>query len=373
MLRNWLKNIIYAGWVNEDSADIRKQILISSLFSLISFVFLIFYGCENIIEGNLQLATVVLVAAAASGINYVILYKTGKSGVTSLIILMVMTALCFYLVSTGGSSNTGPLWLFVLPCLVFYILGLYKGTVYLLVLLLIIFYIFLVPGNSLLLTEYSPTFTSRFIGSFLSLSILAFIYEYSREDGRRELMNLSYKLDYLSRKDYLTGLSNRRDMFERLRTELSRLERSGRIFSVLIADIDNFKSINDNYGHECGDHCLKIIAGALSTNTQKRDIVARWGGEEFLVFLPETTGEQAKVIGERLRAAIEQLVINFAENTIHITTSIGVAEYVPGQTLNALINNADRQLYLAKNRGRNRVEKAGPEQQMHPRIAKASS
>lgn len=362
MLKDWLKNIIYAGWVNEDSADVRKQILISSLFSLISFVFLIVYGFENIIEKNLQLATVVLIAAAISGINYVFLYRTGKSGITSLVILLLMSALCLYLISTGGSHNTGPLWIFVLPCLIFYILGLYKGCAYLLAFLLIVLYIFLAPGNSLLLTEYSPAFTARFIGSLLSLSILAFIYEYSREDGRRELLNLSSKLDYLSRKDYLTGLSNRRDMFERLRNELSRLERSGRVFSVLIADIDNFKSINDSYGHECGDHCLKEIANTFSTNTQKRDTVARWGGEEFLIFLPETTGDQAKVTAERLRLAIERLLITFEENTIHTTTSIGVAEYVPGQTLNTLINNADRQLYLAKSRGRNRVEKADSQQ-----------
>lgn len=362
MLRKWLKNIIYAGWVNEDSADIRKQILISSLFSLISFIFLIIYGCENIIEKNIQLATVVLIAAAISGANYIFLYRTGKSGVTSLVILLMMTALCLYLISTGGSHNTGPLWIFVLPFLIFYILGLYKGVAYLLVLLLTVLYIFLIPDNSLLFTEYSAPFTARFIGSLLSLSILAFIYEYSREDGRRELLNLSYKLDYLSRKDYLTGLSNRRDMFERLRNELSRLERSGRVFSVLIADIDKFKNINDNYGHECGDHCLKEIANTLTTNTQKRDTVARWGGEEFLIFLPETSGNQAKVIAERLRLAIEKLVITFEDHTIHVTTSIGVAEYVPGQTLNTLINNADRQLYIAKNRGRNRVEMAKPEQ-----------
>jgi len=269
-----------------------------------------------------------------------------------------MTLLCLYLLCSGGSQNTGPLWLFVLPPLIFYILGLFRGFLYTGALFIVVIYITLYPDNVLLHTEYSTTLIQRFLGAFFSVCVLSVITEYSREDGRRELLNLSRRLDYLSRKDELTGLSNRRDMFESLRNELGRLERSGKNFSVLIADIDNFKLINDTHGHECGDHCLKEIAKVLTENTQKRDSVARWGGEEFLIFLPETSGQHAKTTAERLRVAIENLVITCEEDTISVTTSIGVAEYQPGQTLNALINQADKQLYLAKNKGRNRVEMA---------------
>lgn len=361
MFRAWIKNIIYAGYIDEDSAEVRKQIIISSLFSLTSFVLLIGYGIESITSNEMQLATVVLSAAIVSGGNYLFLCKTGNYNVSSLIILLLMTLLCLYLLCSGGSKNTGPLWLFVLPFLVFYILGLFRGFLFNSVLFVLVFYIFLYPNNSLLFTEYSVVFIQRFLGAFFSVFVLSIIYEYSREDGRRELLNLSRRLDYLSRKDELTGLSNRRDMFENLRNELGRLERSGKNFSVLIADIDNFKLINDTYGHECGDYCLKEIARVLSENTQKRDSVARWGGEEFLVFLPETSGTQAKITAERLRTAIENLTVNYKDSTVSTTASIGVAEYQPGQTLNALINLADKQLYLAKNKGRNRVEIAVPQ------------
>ena len=358
MFRAWLKNIIYAGYVDEGSAEVRKQIIISSLFSLTSFVLLIGYGVESISSGEMQLATVVLSAAIISGGNYLFLCKTGNYNISSLVILLMMTLLCLYLLCSGGSHNTGPLWMFVLPSLIFYILGLFRGFLFTSALFVLVFYIILFPDNSLLQTEYTTTFIQRFLGAFFSVCVLSIIYEYSREDGRRELLNLSRRLDYLSRKDELTGLSNRRDMFDSLRTELGRLERSGKNFSVLIADIDNFKLINDTYGHECGDHCLKEIARVFSENTQKRDSVARWGGEEFLIFLPETSGQHATTTAERLRAAIENLTITCEENSVSVTTSIGVAEYQPDQTLNALINQADKQLYLAKNKGRNRVEMA---------------
>jgi diguanylate cyclase (GGDEF)-like protein len=358
MFKKWLKNIIYAGYVDEGSADVRKQIIISSLFSLVSFVLLIGYGIENISSGEMQLATVVLFAAIISGGNYLFLCKTGNYSVASLVILLMMTLLCLYLLCSGGSHSTGPLWTFVLPSLIFYILGLFRGFLFTSIVFVLVVYILLFPENGLLYTDYSTPFIQRFLGAFFSVCVLSIIYEYSREDGRRELLNLSRRLDYLSRKDELTGLSNRRDMFENLRNELGRLERSGKNFSVLIADIDNFKLVNDTHGHECGDHCLKEIAKVLTENTQKRDSVARWGGEEFLIFLPETSGQHAKTTAERLRVAIQNQVITCEENSLSVTASIGVAEYQPGQTLNALINQADKQLYLAKNKGRNRVEMA---------------
>ncbi len=357
MFRDWFKNVIYAGLVNEESADVRKQILISSLFSLISFVLLIIYGIDSLVRENLELAAVVLLTAVVSGVNYLFLCRTGKYRVSSFIVVILMSLLCLYLLCTGGSDNTGPLWLFVLPGLAFYVFGLFKGTIFVAVLMILVCYILFIPGNSLLQTQYTLAFVQRFSGAMFSVCLIAYIYEYSREDGRKELLNLSRKLDQLSRRDELTGLSNRRDMFDRLRYELHRFERSGKAFSVLIADIDHFKSINDTYGHECGDEFLKEIAKVMRVNIQKRDAVARWGGEEFLIFLPETSGADAEKTAERLRRAVADLAMSYNDSTISTTTSIGLAEYTPGQSLNELINTADKFLYLAKREGRNRVKR----------------
>ncbi|MBM9603762.1 GGDEF domain-containing protein [Desulfopila inferna] len=356
MIGDWFKYIIYAGSVKESSADVRKQVIITSVFSIISFALLVAFGIIGLKEGNIQLAVVVFSAAGFSAANYVFLHMTGRYRLSSTIVVTMMTFLGLYLLSTGGSSNTGPLWMFVMPGMIFYILGLIPGCIYLAALLGMVVFMLMVPDNILLKTEYSPAFTLRFIAAMFSTSFVALAYEYAREDGRKELLNLSRKLDRLSRKDELTGLSNRRDMFEQLRSELRRLERSGKVFSVLIADIDHFKGINDTYGHECGDNFLRKISDVFVENTQKRDVVARWGGEEFLIFLPETTGEQAKKIAERLRAATEKISIICQENQVSITVSIGVAEYIQGQKLNELINTADKFLYQAKRHGRNKVE-----------------
>lgn len=356
MVQKWVKSILYAGHVEEKSAEVRKQILISSLFSLISLILLIIFGLENLCTGRDQLAVIVLCGAVISGINYLFLRRTARYKISSVIIVVMMTILGLYLLCTGGNDNTGPLWLFVLPGLIFYILGLRRGGIWVALLVLLITYILLYPDNLLLQNVYSASFISRFLGAFVSTCIVSFVYEYTREDGRREQMALSRRLDYLSRKDELTGLSNRRDMFEKLRAEVRRFERTDKPFSVLLGDVDRFKEINDSGGHECGDFVLRQIARVLRENTQKRDLVARWGGEEFLIFLPETLLEQALAIGERLRGAVEKTRFSYSERDMVVTISIGAAQFDQEQNINALINAADRQLYRAKSNGRNRVE-----------------
>ncbi len=357
MTKKWLKNILFAGHVNESSADVRKQILITSLFSLVSIILLVIFAMDGLRTGNNLLTIIVLASAFVAGVNYLFLFLTGNYRVSSLVTVILMMLLCLYLLCSGGNDNTGPLWFFVLPSLVFYVLGLRQGLRTLSILFGITVCILYVPDNPLLQTAYPAPFIHRFVGALFSVCVIAFAYEYTREDGRRELLNLSQKLDQLSRIDELTGLSNRRDIVEQMQNEMSRFERSGHHFSVLIADIDHFKGVNDSYGHECGDNVLQQVAQVFSQNTQKRDTVARWGGEEFLVFLPETTGQQAEKTAERLRRAIEDMVTVCGSKSVSITVSIGVAEYQPRQTLNELINFADKCLYQGKKRGRNRVER----------------
>ena len=355
MNKKCLINALYAGHVDESSSDVRKQILISSLFSLVSIILLSIFGLDALRIGKYLLSSIVLSFAVINGVNYFFLYRSGNYHRSSRVILVLMIILCFYLLCSGGNKNTGALWFFILPTLIFYILGLRKGLITLSASFVMVVCILYIPENPLLQTEYLPVFISRFTGALFSVSVIAFAYEYTREDGQKELLNLSHKLDQLSRKDELTGLSNRRDIVERLRNEVNRFERSGHRFSVLIADIDYFKMVNDTHGHDCGDYALCQVASTLSKNTQKRDTVARWGGEEFLVFLPETNISQAESSAKRLQKAIEDLPITYNNKSVALTISIGIAEYQPGETLNDLIIVADKLLYLAKNEGRNQV------------------
>jgi diguanylate cyclase (GGDEF)-like protein len=164
-----------------------------------------------------------------------------------------------------------------------------------------------------------------------------------------------------ARIDGLTQLANRRRFDEYLLNEWNRHLRLQQPLSLLICDVDHFKLYNDSYGHQAGDECLKSVAKTISRGFRTGDLVARYGGEEFAIVLPNTDRAGAVRVGERLRSAVEAAAISHATSPVcgQVTMSIGVACTTPqpkGVTdACALIEEADRSLYLAKHRGRNQV------------------
>jgi diguanylate cyclase (GGDEF)-like protein len=163
----------------------------------------------------------------------------------------------------------------------------------------------------------------------------------------------------LSRRDPLTQLLNRRAMYEELENEVERWRRNHTPFSVVLADIDHFKGYNDRYGHDCGDMVLLRVAEILRTTLRKQDRVARWGGEEFLVMLPETDSAGAVNLAEKLRLRFEGMEFACYSERFCVTVSFGVAQYVPDVHIDATVKVADAALYRAKSAGRNRVEVGG--------------
>lgn len=169
-----------------------------------------------------------------------------------------------------------------------------------------------------------------------------------------ELQDIKTRFEQASRSDYLTGLSNRLDMYKRLEAERSRTARHGKPFAVIMADIDRFKEINDTFGHDLGDQVLVTIARAFAGCLRGEDSCARWGGEEFLILLPETCGDDALAVAERLRGLAENLALESGTSRIRVTISLGVAVYAAGENIDSCIKRADDALYRAKNAGRNR-------------------
>jgi len=163
-------------------------------------------------------------------------------------------------------------------------------------------------------------------------------------------VKLQRKLSYLSRKDGLTGLNNRRSFFE-LTERHHRANHSG---VLLLIDADNFKDINDTYGHQAGDECLKAISRALSGNTRKDDVVGRIGGEEFAIFLNGATEDQARMICERLTQPISCRAVLDAQS-LSVTLSVGAVSMIRDASLDLLIAYADKALYQAKTQGRARM------------------
>jgi diguanylate cyclase (GGDEF)-like protein len=160
----------------------------------------------------------------------------------------------------------------------------------------------------------------------------------------------------LSLIDSLTGLFNSRHLHERLQAELERAARYGRAFSLMVLDCDDFKRINDSYGHLEGDRVLQSLAGVIGHCLRRTDSAYRYGGEEFVVMLPEASGEAAYSLAERLRAGFAAQSTQTADGrTMNCTVSIGVAEYLAGDTERTLMQRADECCYQAKRNGKNRV------------------
>lgn len=158
-----------------------------------------------------------------------------------------------------------------------------------------------------------------------------------------------------STRDYLTGVFNRRYFYEFLNHEVLRAIRKKHTFSLVLFDIDFFKKVNDEFGHSYGDIVLKTLTQVVQGYIRKSDVLARIGGEEFIILLPDTNLEKAYLLSEKIRQAVADYV--FPEER-HITISLGVAEYKEGELPETTISRTDRGLYKAKNNGRNRSEKA---------------
>ena len=177
--------------------------------------------------------------------------------------------------------------------------------------------------------------------------------EERRKKAQDELEEANKRLSKLSRTDPLTGLSNRRDIYEKIEYEISRFERNNETFAIVIGDIDDFKKVNDSLGHDAGDFVLFSLAHQIRSMLRKQDIVGRWGGEEFILMLPHTKLEGAKIITEKIREAIHNKVIHYKDNEISITVTFGIVIYDEMQPINDCIKKADVALYDGKSKGKN--------------------
>jgi diguanylate cyclase (GGDEF)-like protein/PAS domain S-box-containing protein len=171
-------------------------------------------------------------------------------------------------------------------------------------------------------------------------------------DDISEIKHLEEELRNISMTDFLTNTYNRRYFLDQLKNEIERTKRQGIVFSLIMFDLDHFKSVNDRFGHQVGDMVLKSVADIVMKNIRKIDCMARWGGEEFIILIPGTDLDQAKVLADRLCQIVSETTMPEAGR---ITASFGVTQFRENDTVDKLIQKADDFLYLAKARGRNQV------------------
>ncbi|KFI06517.1 bifunctional diguanylate cyclase/phosphodiesterase [Massilia sp. BSC265] len=194
------------------------------------------------------------------------------------------------------------------------------------------------------------------IGLYVVVLVFVLLFELTKTEGFVKLQHALSTINELAIRDELTGSHNRRFMLGLIDREKERADRNGRPFCLCLFDIDFFKRINDTYGHAAGDLVLRRFAAAVQGQIRGTDAFGRYGGEEFLLMLPETSAPDALVLAERVRRVIAGLRCADKGSDITLTVSVGVAEYRIGEAMAQAIARADEALYVAKSLGRNRVQ-----------------
>ena len=340
--------------IADESEEERVSRLLTGL-SAMAILFLLGIGAKAWFATHTTHAGALAFFASLVALNMLVFARTGHRQRQKGGMIFIVGLLFGYLIVTGGESNTGPLWFYVFPPLLFYLTDLKTGTAVLLFCCLLAVVVFQFPQLPLVTAEYTTDFKIRFFATLTFESIFCYVLEASRLKARNELMDLARAHAYAAQTDELTGLSNRREMQHRLNAEYSRYQRSGHHFSIVLIDLDLFKHVNDDHGHDAGDEVLRKFSELMQAVIRQTDVAARWGGEEFLILLPDTSLLQALTLAERLRFEVANTEFTFAGKRLPITISAGICSIAKAGSVNELLKQADIHLYNAKEDGRNRI------------------
>ncbi len=353
--REFVKPKTHSQYLEASIRDERRVINVLRLLSACAIVMLILIGSKAYAVGHTAHGITLYMFSVLMMFNHLHLLRKQNNNAFKQSFFFLVAILFLYLTATGGESNTGPLWFYVFPSLAFYIFGLRIGLAGVVLCMLAVLIMFRFPNLPFVTTSYTTDFQIRFLATLSFVSLFAFVLDSSRRTAQDELMEMVALYDRAARTDELTELSNRRDMKSHLENEFSRYQRHGHHFSVILMDIDHFKQINDNYGHDAGDIVLKDFSRLLKSLCRRVDVLSRWGGEEFLMLLPDTSLLQALSMAERLRDEVELHRFTYRGAAIPVTMSAGVCSISQFKDIAGLLKQTDVNLYEAKVNGRNRI------------------
>ncbi|MFD2166201.1 GGDEF domain-containing protein [Thalassotalea euphylliae] len=342
----------FANYDSSENIDVKRKKLVLSFFTYIGTVFLLIFGFKTPAEATL-LKTTLFSAAALFLINLFVLRFHKRLELTTTLTGLSIIPLVLAIVYTGGHQNTGLYWTYPFPITLFIFFGYWRG----LVLNLILFagITFLVFSPELTIAVYRIEEISRYFASYIVNVILCLIAEYFRFKSHSELTNVNIEKQKQANTDALTGLPNRRFVDSVFIEDV--ISNPSRHFplSIAILDIDHFKRVNDNYGHDIGDLVLKHVATTIRRVLRESDLVARIGGEEFLLIFRDVDITKGMMVAEKVRAGIEAAPFEKGNTHIRITVSMGCAQVDDTVNFDNVIKTADEHLYQAKEHGRNRV------------------
>ncbi len=324
-------------------------------FSSIGTFFLLIFASLAIFRQDWLLSgTLFLFVAICIGLAYYT-HTTQKIKIPRLLTIAFAALFYFYLLLDGGYQNTGYMWCFAISPVPYFLLDHIKGVAISLFIISITVLIFVIPDFPFFIADYSDAIKIRFVGAYLSVSILFFMQEYSRFKANLLVNELTSKLEYISRTDELTQLPNRRSLQKSMERYLMKLNRYSQQFGVVLIDIDHFKQVNDQYGHDVGDQVLVELSRVCSQSLRGSDIFGRWGGEEFLLILSHISPSQLFPIAEKIREIAENMVIEASETELSITISLGALLVTEPESSNKILKRVDLALYQAKSQGRNQT------------------
>lgn len=335
-----------------EDPQFRRVIMINCTLPTSILILFIFSGVAYVIE----LYPIMVSNLIGSGMALFTLYDFHQRQSIFFSAMLIVFIEIFILLSLFwfvGFSHYVLVWIIIIPVTSYFLLGRKGGRIVTISFTLTVF-ILLVLNYPVWESQGFTVVGLLNLGfAYLGLILMISYYELTMQETMKNLESKNHELATLSITDSLTGAYNRIKLDEMLFSEIINYRKTGKVFSIMICDIDYFKQINDNFGHLFGDTILKEITQLMHQTIRETDICGRWGGEEFMIICLNTPLNGAVFLAEKLRIAIEA----FSRNTPHqVTMSFGVAEFSSTDTIETLIKRADDALYLAKEQGRNRVE-----------------
>ncbi|WP_411359983.1 GGDEF domain-containing protein [Pseudidiomarina salilacus] len=331
----------------------RRVQFLKALLWVFLFVALVLGAINQLIEGNQLLAVVhyLCFAIAVGFLVWLYWHPPAAQLIAWLTTLVIAAVLIAYTVMAAG-QHYALYWLAIFPPIAYFLLGRTWGfSLSVMVIGGILIYIGQVYDG-----WNAAPFTMRSFGNIIiataALIVILRHIEKTRAEAFQYLEQHSERLEYIAVTDPLTGLNNRGKLDQALSRALRRAKNEKLGCCVILIDIDHFKRVNDDFGHQTGDRVLIELAQLFRSNLRATDIVGRWGGEEFLIVLPASDRQQGKVLAEKIRITVEAFVF---VNEIRITVSSGVACYQVDDSEQTLMRRADQALYAAKAQGRNRT------------------
>lgn len=361
-LHNLYQHWLTLGVAPDDSDDLRlKKTVLTLVSSGIAFM-AIFWGALYIYSGYPLSGVIPLTYSVISFSSTLYFFRTQRFAFFCFSQQLLILLLPFLLMwSLGGFANGSVvmIWAIFAPLAALFFIDLKAATRWMFAFLGLLLVSALFDQTFADLARPMPSdlntlyFLMNLGCGFVLIALMLHYFVRDRESAYRKLQQSETHIRNLMLTDPLTGVANRRGLDERLAMEMARQTRYNQPLSIIMADIDWFKRVNDIYGHTMGDTALQAFARQVSDRLRATDFIARYGGEEFVLLLPNTGAEEGVALAERLREATKQL--RFDQSDLNLTASFGVTVAQPGEGMAEVLSRADEAMYQSKSTSRDRV------------------